>query len=233
MKRVVCICVFIIGVLKIIAQQPLGISKWVYPDKSGKLIYKQTEKGDRIMDFSHAGYMGGGVALPNVPVCYTVNRISGMEDYTDLIQKAIDAVSALPLRDGFRGTVLLGRGEFPCSRSLVIKEDGVVIRGSGTPEDKQSTILMNGEKHTAIVVNKNGINRRKRDDKTEHSRPVKVLDKYIPAGSYSFVVEDASDISVGDRIQIRKMPEIHFVYDESIEYGKKIEDIIERINNEK
>ena len=34
-----------------------------------------------------------------------------------------------------------------------------------------------------------------------------------------------------DKIQIRKMPEITFVYDESIEYGKKIEDIIERINN--
>ena len=36
-----------------------------------------------------------------------------------------------------------------------------------------------------------------------------------------------------DRVKIRKMPEIHFVYDESIDYGKKIEDIIERINNEK
>ena len=36
-----------------------------------------------------------------------------------------------------------------------------------------------------------------------------------------------------DRVNIRKMPEIHFVYDESIEYGKKIEDIIERINSEK
>ena len=36
-----------------------------------------------------------------------------------------------------------------------------------------------------------------------------------------------------DRVTIRKMPELHFVYDESIEYGKKIEDIIERINNEK
>lgn len=34
-----------------------------------------------------------------------------------------------------------------------------------------------------------------------------------------------------DKIQIRKMPEITFVYDESIEYGKKIEDIIERINS--
>ncbi|MBQ2873358.1 MAG: 30S ribosome-binding factor RbfA [Bacilli bacterium] len=39
--------------------------------------------------------------------------------------------------------------------------------------------------------------------------------------------------SLCDRVKIRKMPEIQFVYDESIEYGKKIEDIIERINNEK
>ena len=36
-----------------------------------------------------------------------------------------------------------------------------------------------------------------------------------------------------EKVHIRKMPEIHFVYDESIEYGKKIDDIIERINNEK
>jgi ribosome-binding factor A len=36
-----------------------------------------------------------------------------------------------------------------------------------------------------------------------------------------------------DRVKIRKMPEIHFVYDTSIEYGKKIEDIIDRINNDK
>jgi len=35
------------------------------------------------------------------------------------------------------------------------------------------------------------------------------------------------------RVDIRKMPEIHFVYDESIDYGKKIEDIIERINDGK
>lgn len=35
-----------------------------------------------------------------------------------------------------------------------------------------------------------------------------------------------------DKIEIRKMPEIHFVYDESIEYGNKIDNIIERIHNE-
>ncbi len=34
-----------------------------------------------------------------------------------------------------------------------------------------------------------------------------------------------------EKLDIRKMPELSFIYDESIEYGKKIEDIIERINN--
>ena len=34
-----------------------------------------------------------------------------------------------------------------------------------------------------------------------------------------------------NRVKIRKMPEINFVYDESIDYGKKIENIIERINS--
>jgi len=36
-----------------------------------------------------------------------------------------------------------------------------------------------------------------------------------------------------ESIQLRKMPEVHFVYDTSIEYGKKIEEIIEKINDEK
>lgn len=36
-----------------------------------------------------------------------------------------------------------------------------------------------------------------------------------------------------EKVQLRKMPEIHFVYDESVEYGYRIDDIIERINHEK
>ena len=36
-----------------------------------------------------------------------------------------------------------------------------------------------------------------------------------------------------EKVQLRKMPEIHFVYDESVEYGQRIDDIIERINHEK
>ncbi len=35
-----------------------------------------------------------------------------------------------------------------------------------------------------------------------------------------------------DRVDIRHIPELTFVYDESIEYGKKIENIIESIHDE-
>ena len=35
-----------------------------------------------------------------------------------------------------------------------------------------------------------------------------------------------------DRVEIRKMPELTFVYDESIEYGNKIEHIIDEINGD-
>ncbi|MDO5569083.1 MAG: 30S ribosome-binding factor RbfA [bacterium] len=35
-----------------------------------------------------------------------------------------------------------------------------------------------------------------------------------------------------DKVEIRKMPTLIFVYDTSIEYGKKVEEIIERIKEE-
>lgn len=35
-----------------------------------------------------------------------------------------------------------------------------------------------------------------------------------------------------DRVEIRKMPELTFVYDESVEYGNKIEHIIKEIKKE-
>ena len=35
-----------------------------------------------------------------------------------------------------------------------------------------------------------------------------------------------------DRVEIRKMPELTFVYDESVEYGSKIEHIIKEIKKE-
>jgi hypothetical protein len=85
------------------AQQP-GTSKWVYPDTKGRLQYTADARGNRIMDFSHAGYKGGGVRIPDVRVVRTVKAITG--DNTAQIQAAIDEVSKLePDTNGFRGAV--------------------------------------------------------------------------------------------------------------------------------
>jgi len=43
-------------------------SRWVHLNRSGKLVYKHLKRGDKIIDFSYAGYMGGGIALPQFPV---------------------------------------------------------------------------------------------------------------------------------------------------------------------
>ena len=46
-------------------------------------------------------------------------------------------------------------------------------------------------------------------------------------GAASFIRGELSK-----RIQVRHTPELKFIYDESIEYGNKIEKIIEKINEE-
>ncbi|MGB7156462.1 MAG: hypothetical protein WBD40_00265, partial [Tepidisphaeraceae bacterium] len=129
-------------------------SEWVHPGPDGKLVYKTTDKGDRIMDFSHAGYMGGGVALPNVPVKKTVQP-SGSADDTKFIQSAIDEVAKLPLDEkGFRGAVLLGPGTFTCAETITIPTSGVVLRGSGSGASggEKTTIKLAGKPHLALAV---------------------------------------------------------------------------------
>jgi len=59
-------------------------SGWVKRGPDGKLVYKTTAAGDRIMDFSHAGYMGGGVGFPDAAVKRT-KAPSGGEDDTKII----------------------------------------------------------------------------------------------------------------------------------------------------
>ena len=205
MKKVV----FLAGLLcsiSVMAQQPLAKSHWVYPDNRGKLVYKTTKKGDRMIDFSHAGYKGGGVSLPYVPAKLTVHPLGEDADCTDYIQQAIDMVSALPEdKDGFRGAVLLAPGRYICERPLQIAADGVVLRGSGS-DPSGSVIVMTGGKHTAVVMNKDLGQRvgNRLGDALPNEESIKVVDEYIPAGSYRFTVADASRLSVGDNIEIRK-----------------------------
>ncbi len=180
-------------------------SEWVHAGPDGKLVYKTTKAGDRIMDFSGAGYMGGGIALPEVPVRRKVEPSDGPDD-TATIQAAIDAVSAMNPEGGFRGAVLLAPGTYSCSGTISIGIDGVVLRGSGSTGPNASTIKMAGGRHCAVVIGRSGRGRSRRSVEDRASETVKtsIADTYVPSGATGFTVADAAGFAVGDAIAIRR-----------------------------
>ena len=197
---------------------PQATSRWVYPGPDGKLVYKALPTGDKIMDFSHAGYMGGGIALPTVVVQKTVEPSGG--DDTARIQAAIDAVAALPLKDGFRGAVLLAPGVYPCSGTITITADGVVLRGSASKGDRRSTIKLVGKPHNGITVAGKDGGR----EPSEGAR-TRVADAYVASGATSFTVVDAKGFAAGDTISVRKTVTAEWVkfmgMDDLVRDGKK------------
>src|SRR6187399_390129 len=98
----------------------------VFPGIDGKLVYIADSLGNKIPDFSNAGYKGGGVPIPYVAIKATVWPVPG--NNSAKIQTAIDSVSALtPDASGFRGAVLLKMGLYQLDTPLFIRSSGVVL----------------------------------------------------------------------------------------------------------
>jgi hypothetical protein len=171
-----------------------GRSEWVYLEANGRLDYRALTNGDRIMDFSSAGYQGGGVAIPMLPVKATVSP-SGSDD-TATIQEAINRVSERELVDGFRGAVLLKPGSYDCRGTLTIRASGVVLRGSGT-EAKGTTLRMGESPHLCISCSG-----------SSHVERVgslaRMLDAYVPSGATTFAVGNASSFKAGDTVLVTR-----------------------------
>ena len=118
--------------------------RFVYP-ADGKLVYYTDDRGNRIPDFSHAGYAGGAV-IPDVRVRIIVSPGSG--DNGERIQAAIDHVSELrPDASGYRGAVLLLSGRHEISGRLRIRTSGVVLRG----QDKDTVLVASGFDRRAVI----------------------------------------------------------------------------------
>ena len=169
-------------------------SRWANFNARGELAYATLEGGDRIMDFSSAGYLGGGAALPSVPVKATVSPSGG--DDTEIIQEAIAAVSRFDAAAGFRGAVLLNPGSFQCKSTLYLRSSGVVLRGSGAGAGG-TTINMTGPGHACIAVS-GAISTR------EIGPRIRIVDGYVPSGATSFRAESAADLRLGDTLRISR-----------------------------
>ena len=181
----------------------------VHIGKDGKLVYEPYDaQGDTIPDFSNCGYRGGGVKIPDVPVKVTVGPVAGSADDTDRIQHAIAQVSAMPMNsEGFRGAVLLTRGQYHIASSLKIHASGVVLRGEG-----------NGEGDTVLTAT--GSTVRAMIDIRGESRPApqqgqsqSITNSYVPVGARSMNVADGSVFHVSDAVIVRRIGNAAWIHE--------------------
>jgi hypothetical protein len=174
---------------------PLGSDKeWVSLDSSGRLVYRALPHGDHIVDFSYAGYLGGGIPLPHAREARVVAPSGG--DDTAAIQRAIDEVSSMPLKNGFRGAVVLTPGTFLCSATLNISASGVVLRGSGWGS-RGTELRLTGQPHAGVAISS------KVEIQTS-GNPAHIVESYVPSGAQSITLDNASSFATGDTIRITR-----------------------------
>jgi len=198
---------FSVDKLSMTMVQPDDGSPWqselVTMDGNGKLQYFPDDMGYSIPDFSAAGYRGGGVELPEVPVLKTITAIAG--DNTQHIQSALDEVGNLPLVNGIRGAVLLKAGLYPVSGILYVNKAGVVIRGEGegSSSTNSTIILATGntpEKRTLIYLG-NRTSPNEWSSKLTSNFPVQ--DDYLPAGTRTVRLNSSNSLNIGDQVVLR------------------------------
>ena len=184
----------------------------VYPGTDGRLVYIADSLGNRIPDFSNAGYKGGGVPIPYVAVKATVWPVKG--DNSANIQAAIDSVSNLPADpSGFRGAVLLKMGLYELESPIFIRTSGVVLRGEGMSDT--GTILVGmtpktttgGRGQRQALINIAGASGVTPGEDTKQI----ILDKYVPVGAFSFNVTSAKAFKAGDKVLVRRIGNQDFI----------------------
>ncbi len=161
----------------------------------GRLQYFPHTNGDRIPDFSRAGYGGGGVSLPTLQVRQTIS--AGTGDDGARIQSALDAVGALtPDSNGFRGAVLLNPGSYEVSGTLTLSKSGVVLRGS------TGTVITASGTSTRNLIEVKGSGSR---SEVSGSRQ-RITTSYVPVGAHTFTVASGAGFRAGDDVVVVRTP---------------------------
>jgi hypothetical protein len=201
----VAVLMIVFGIVHgLLAQQ--WQSKIVRTGTLGKLEYTADKEGNRIPDFSYAGYRNGAVPIPTIAVVDSVSPVAG--DNTSNIQNVINRVASRSLdANGFRGALLMKAGRYRVSGTLLLNVSGVILRGVGEGSDSlTSTIIYatNDSAHQATVLVAGGGTGGSNSSAWSGSLTsnVNIVSDSVHVGDRTFQVADASPFAVGDNIVI-------------------------------
>jgi hypothetical protein len=193
------VCVLCLLVVAHVASSKTKAVDWVEM-REGRLVYGSDQYGNHIPDFSTAGYGGGGVAIPDVPVRAVLEPMASGDD-TARIQSAIEELAKQPLdASGFRGALLLHKGVYRIAGTINLNASGIVLRGEGSGEDGTSLVAQ-GKPRALVRVGGEGKWQRVGE---AHA----IVDDYVPIGANSVAVDGAAEFHAGERVVVEwKMTE--------------------------
>ena len=193
-RAVLTACIVFLFAGDVSAQQP-ETKPLISLRADGTLSYVIDAQGNRILDFSYCGYEAGAQPIPLISEVVFVPAIKG--DATVRIQAAVDYVASLPLKEnGFRGAVLLGKGDHHVSGSLTIASSGIVLRGSGMGPGGTQIIGTGRSRETLIRIV---------GDSVEHKEEeVEIQDAYVPVNAMRLNMPSGHSFAKGDKVFVHR-----------------------------
>lgn len=168
---------------------------------NGQLTYVSDANKNRIVDFSWAGYKNSNEPIPTLTkIISTLSPIAGV-DNTTVINNAIAAAASLtPDANGFRGVILLKKGNFQINGTINLNVSGVVVRGEGS--DASGTILTavgNTPAQRTVFMAGGGT---AAAWKQYGSVKTNITSSFVQVGSTQFNVASTTGLTIGDEICI-------------------------------
>lgn len=163
------------------------------------LIYNAyNDKGDKLGDYSHAGFLNSRFELPiteNLPIYSEIYPDDNSIDDTNRIQIAIDEASECA--NGGMQVVKLKAGKYKIGPHGLNMKSGVVLSGEGQGPTGTILYAYAPVQHTVITASGN--------KPMDIGTPSYVTDSYIKSGSKVIHIssEDSSKFRVGDLVGFR------------------------------
>lgn len=170
--------------------------RFVVSGPDGKLVYEQDERGNRIPDFSHAGYAGGNRPLP-VPgpavVVRTVSpgegddgeRIEGVPEWTVPGKTwPHDGRTITEVVELEAGTYEIAESIFLRSGQLLRGKGEVILKATGT--GRRALIRMEGQ------------------GEPKYGPEIQITDEYVPVNARVLHVAEGTGFAPGDTVRVRR-----------------------------